>query len=789
MTLHTLLLTMKKKYILWFEEVGKEDVGVVGGKGANLGEMINAKLPVPYGFVVSADAYFYFIEKNNLTHKIEHALHALNVENTKELVDAAKRVQKLILSQPVPKDLHLAIVDHYNMLLSRQADRYKSKSVQTAVAGSLSALYKDPLVAVRSSATAEDLPDASFAGQQETYLNIAGENNVIQKVRECWASLFTERAIYYRQQKGFDHLKVGLAAVVQLMVQSDVSGVAFSVDPISHDKKTITIEAIYGLGEYIVQGRVTPDHYEVDKQTLAINKSEIKKQTIELSKKGTETVERAVTGSRATSQKLTPKQIIEVAKLVKRIEKHYFFPQDIEWALEDGVVYITQSRPITTVSQTGSSDNSAFVSADGAKLLFKADPASPGVAIGRPVVLTSPKENDKIKKGDILVSSYTSPDYVPAMKRAVAIVTEMGGRTSHAAIVSRELGIPAVVGAENATKLLARERIISVNGSTGEVYKGSVVVRAGSTDSQSADAQKKIKTTTKVYVNLAQPEAAERVAKLHVDGIGLLRAEFIMADIGVHPKLIIKQGKQNEFIDTLTEKLLLFAKPFSPRPITYRANDFRTNEYRHLKGGETYEPSEENPMIGFRGASRYIADRQVFAMELEAIKRVRAAGYKNINLMIPFIRVPSELVEIKKIIAEHGLLGRPSFKLWIMVEVPSSVILIDEFLKIGVDGVSVGTNDLTMLLLGVDRDNHEIAHLYDERNPAVLWALKRVITACKKHNATVSICGQGPSDYPELAEQLVRWGMTSLSVTPDVIGRTRMLVADIEKKLWQESKK
>lgn len=775
-----------KKYLVWFEEVGKNDISMVGGKGANLGEMLNAGFPIPYGFIITSNAYFYFLERSKLRSQIANILSVCNVDNTKELHDASSRIQKLILESSVPKDLIIQIHDHYEKLLGRQKAFFKKKGMAAEALSRVKSVLSPALVAVRSSATAEDLPTASFAGQQETYLNVLGENSLIQKVRQCWASLFTERAIYYRHHNHFDHMKVGLAAVVQLMVQSDKSGIAFSIDPVTNDKTKITIEAIYGLGEYIVQGKVTPDHYEVDKKTLTVITAEVKTQTVKMVKKGRNNVEEKISSSLGAKQKLTNEEIRRVAKLVAEIEKHYYFPQDIEWAIEDKQVYIVQSRPITTMGKTRQAEDKPALSVNRV-LLIKADPASPGAGVGQPVILRSPEENDKIKPGDILVAAYTSPDYVPAMKRAAAIVTEMGGRTSHAAIVSRELGIPAVVGAEGATKLLKRETIITVNGSSGEVFRGNVMI--GSTSEGRKKIYKKIKTITKVYVNLAQPEAAERVAKLDVDGIGLLRAEFIMADIGVHPKQIIKQGRQREFIGKLTEKLLMFAKPFAPRPIVYRANDFRTNEYRHLKGGEEYEPHEENPMIGFRGASRYIADQAVFAMELEAIKKVRAKGFKNINLMIPFIRIPQELILIKKILRAHDLLDKPSFKLWIMVEVPSAAIMIEDFLKVGVDGVSIGTNDLTMLILGVDRDNQEIAHLYDERNPAVLWALERIIRAAKKYGVTCSICGQGPSDYPELAERLVEWGMTSLSVTPDVIERTREVVHEVEKKLWQKSKK
>lgn len=792
---------MRKKFLVWFEEVDKEDVNLVGGKGANLGEMLNAHFPVPYGFIVTSSAYFYFLEKNNLARKIRDYLSIVNFDNPKELRTISLTIKDLFFQGEIPKDLMKQIVDYYDQLLVKEAKIYRLGDLALH---RIKGLFSPPLVAVRSSATAEDLPTASFAGQQETFLNIKGENHLIQKIRECWASLFTERAIYYRHQQGFDHLKVGLAAVVQRMIQSEKSGIAFSIDPITNNKSVITIEAIFGLGEYIVQGKVTPDHYEVDKKTLKIIKKEIKRQTLKFIKKGRENVEVKLSEKEGSKQKLTDEEIVKIAALVRNIEKHYYFPQDIEWVIEKGQVYIVQSRPITTIHEKNSKSqiptpnqilNSKFQIPN--SLILKGDPASPGIGYGSPVIIFSPKEIDKVKKGDVLVASQTNPDYVPAMRKATAIVTEKGGRTSHAAIVSRELGIPAVVGAEKATKILKYEKIISVNGSTGEIFRGNILssskfkvsVLPADRQSSKLEVKKSIKTKTKIYVNLAEPDQAEKVAKMDVDGVGLLRAEFMIADFGIHPKLIIKEKKQRLFINYLAKNLLIFAKAFSPRPVVYRATDFKTNEYRHLRGGSFYEPKEENPMIGFRGASRYLVDKEVFLMELEAIKKVREEGFKNIYLMIPFIRTPIELLQLRQILKEVGLLGLPSFKLWIMVEVPSTVIMLEEFIKIGIDGVSVGTNDLTMLILGVDRDNQEIASLYNEKNPAVLWALEKIIKTCRKYNITSSVCGQAPSDYPDLVEKLVEWGITSLSLNPDVIEQTRLHVFEVEKKLWQKLKK
>ena len=767
-----------KKPIVWFEEVGKNDVGLVGGKGANLGEMVNASLPVPYGFVITAQAYFDFIEKAGIKNRIMSLLSKINCENSEELNQASKHIGEMIIASELPKNLVKEIISFYDNLEIKENKFFNSDvSLLKSGLSKIKSLYKAPLVAVRSSATAEDLPTASFAGQQDTYLNVKGEAYLLKKVKECYASLFTPRAIYYRNEQKFDHSKVGLAVVVQKMIESEKSGAAFSIDPVTNDKNRIVIEAIFGLGEYIVQGKVTPDHYEVDKRSLVITKKEISKQDVKFVKSNIANKEVKL-GKAGSLIKLTDQEIIKVALLVRDIEKHYCFPQDIEWAVQNNRVYITQSRPITTTK------NNVVSSLGGdLPLLFSGAPASPGIGVGVVKIIMTPAEIGKIKTGDILVAPQTNPDYVPAMKKAAAIVTEKGGRTSHAAIVSRELGIPAVVGAEGATKILKDGMVISVNGLTGDVFSGKAV---SSPSLSKTPKTLKLRTATNIYTNLAQPDQAAKVAKMHVDGIGLLRAEFVIAEIGVHPKQFIKEKKQDIFINRLSRELMKFVAPFSPRPVIYRATDFKTNEYRNLTGGKEFEPHEENPMLGFRGACRYIANPEVFEMELRAIKNIWEKGYRNLHLMIPFVRVPWELIKIKQLVEKTGLLSYPEFKLWIMVEVPSAALNLEEFIKVGIDGVSIGTNDLTMMLLGVDRDSEEVASVYDERTPVVLNVLEYIVKTCRKYNITCSICGQAPSDYPEIAEKLVRAGITSLSVTPDVIDRTRQIVFDVEKKLYKE---
>jgi len=749
-------MTQGKKAIVWFNEVTKEDIAIVGGKGANLGEMTNANIPVPSGFIITADAYFDFVKKSKLTDKIRQLLKPLDPGDSKQLLKTAAQVKKLVLDTPMPAELAREIEQAYIKM------------------------GKGP-VAVRSSATAEDLPEASFAGQQRTLLNMEGEKRVVTAVRECWASLFEPRAIFYRQQHGFDHFKVGIAVPVQKMIQSQASGVMFTIEPVTSDSSKIVIEAVYGLGEAIVSGEVTPDLYVVDKDSLKIINTKIVNQESQLVKNPTAGAEETnmwapLPASTQSKQKLTDSEILKIAWLGKQIEDHYRFPQDIEWAKEDSEIYILQTRPVTTIKEGAGAELEIPIPP-----LLTGAPASPGLASGPVRIVPEASQIDKVKAGDILVAEMTTPDFVPAMKRAVAIVTNRGGRTAHAAIVSRELGIPCVVGTEGATTTLTDGQVITVDGSHGKVYSGKVSRRMRTTTM--ADMfRETIKTRTRLYVNLAQPELAETVAARHVDGVGLLRAEFMIAEIGEHPRYMISQKRGQEFVSKLAKGIETFAKAFNPRPVVYRTTDFKTNEYKELTGGQEYEELEENPMLGFRGCSRYIHDREVFKLEIEAIKRVRQK-YKNLWVMLPFVRTISELTQTKEILEAEGLVRSQDFKLWMMVEVPSNIFLIDKFLEVGIDGISIGSNDLTQLILGIDRDSEKLAETFDERNEAVLIALERAIKVSKSMGVTSSICGQAPSVYPELTEKLVEWGITSVSVSPDMIGTTREIIAKAEASL------
>lgn len=745
------------KTVVWFEEVTKGDIAMVGGKGANLGEMTNAHIPVPNGFVVTSQTYFDFIERSNLMDKIRAMLEPVDINNSKALQQVSVKVKQLIEDAQIPEETAAEIREAYGKL------------------------GKGP-VAVRSSATAEDLPDASFAGQQSTFLNIQGENEVVAAVKSCWASLFEARAIFYRVQQKFDHFKVGIAVPVQKMVQSSASGVMFTLEPVTSDRSKILIEAIFGLGEAIVGGEVKPDFYVIDKAKMAIALKKVSHQEWQLVRNPDRhgehlNIQQPIPEALRSEQKITDEDILKLAKLGKQIEEHYKFPQDIEWAKEDGKLFVLQTRPITTIKETNVDEGPEI----NAPVILTGNAASPGVASGAVRILADPSEIDKIQDGDILVASMTTPDYVPAMKRAVAIVTDRGGRTAHAAIVSRELGIPCVVGAERATKLFKDGQIITVDGTHGKIYEGKVTRRV-ETSGVSNIMRESLKTKTKIYVNLAQPELAEKVAAHNVDGIGLLRAEFMIAHIGEHPRYMLEQGRGKEYVQKLADGISIFTKAFNPRPVTYRTNDFKSNEYRKLKGGEKYESDEENPMLGYRGASRYIVDLDLFQLELEAIKRVRQT-YKNLNVMIPFVRTVSELRRTKEIIEASGLIRSPEFKLWMMAEIPSNIFLLEKFLAVGIDGISIGSNDLTQLILGVDRDNERLRDSFDERDEAVMMALEKAVKTAKSMGVTSSICGQAPSVYPELTEKLVEWGITSVSVSPDMIGTTREIIFKAEQRL------
>src|SRR3990167_2686284 len=740
---------------VFFKEIDKGDIGLVGGKGANLGEMANAGFPVPNGFAITVEAYDLFLEENNLLSEVTRILKTIDHSDPAQLEGASRKIQNLIVRGKIPQ-----------VVISEVAKSYSK----------LSGAFKKALVAVRSSATAEDLPEASFAGQQATFLNIKGEANLLNSVRECWASLFTARAIFYRVENKVPHEKVKISVIVQIMVQSEITTLSFSLDPVTNEKDRVVIEAVWGLGEMIVQGLVLPDRYVVQKETFSILSKHISDQSIQLIKVDGETKKADVPKKLIDRQKISDEEIIKLAQIADKLQKHYYFPQDAEWAKEGKNLYIVQTRPVTTTKERVVEKSEGYATA--LTSILTGTPASPGIASGPVKIITSAKEIEKVKPGDVLVAPMTSPDFVPAMRKAVAIVTDQGGQTSHAAIVSRELGIPCVVGTKMATKELKAEQIVTVDGATGQVYLGSKKVKEVPKEEEVRPTHQK--TATKLYVNLGEPRRAREIGKLNVDGVGLLRAEFMIGEIGIHPKEAIKNKDQDKFIDKLAAGLSLFCESFEGKPVVYRATDFKTNEYRSLPGGKFWEPEEPNPLLGFRGAFRYVANPDVFNLELQAIKKVRQK-HRNLWLMIPFVRSVEELSAVRRIVAAEGLFENPTFKLWMMVELPVNVILLEDFIKVGIDGVSVGSNDLTMLLLGTDQDNAEVAKAFNERSPAVLWALRRVIRKCNKLGVTSSICGQAPSVYEDLVEKLVGYGVTSISVNPDAVDRVRHDILDAER--------
>ena len=782
--------------IVQFSEVSRDDISLVGGKGANLGELTNAGLPVPPGFIVTAEAYRQFLETNGLFQPLQQLLGDLNVEDSATLQAKAAEAQKLILSKPMPAKLNQEISKAYELLVREHPE--------------------GQFVAVRSSATAEDLPSASFAGQQATFLNVRGADAVCQSVQHCWASLFEARAIYYRVQQKIELKDVAIAVPVQAMVNSEKAGVMFTIDPVKNDKSVLVIEGALGLGEAVVSGTVTPDRFVVSKEKFDIVERQVNSQPWKIVRAEDSTgmlgtKHETIPAEQRATQKLTDDEVIALAKLGVKIEEHYQSPQDTEWAIAGGTTYIVQARPVTTLtktvpvtnaesgesvisnpSQTG--EKSESVAQDfsqarndntpNAKPILKGGSASMGSAFGVVRIISDPSQLDRVQKGDVLVAEMTSPDYVPAMKRASAIVTDTGGRTSHAAIVSRELSIPCVVGTGTATHVLKDGQLVTVDGTAGLVYQGKLnIPKTDITPKSDARYTREIPVTgTKVYVNLADPDLAEKIAAEPVDGVGLLRAEFMVAGIGEHPKAMEQDGRGAEYTAKLAEGLTKFAAAFDPRPIIYRATDFKTNEYRKLKGGEEFEPQEENPMLGYRGALRYRTEPKLFRRELDAIIEVRRS-HPNLWLMIPFVRTTAELKEVIELVEASGLKRGPNFKIYMMCEIPANVILLDEFLDVGIDGVSIGSNDLTQLVLGVDRDNGQIAESFDERNEAVIRCVQYVIHTCRKRNVSVGICGQAPSVYPEFTEMLVNAGITSVSVNPDVIVSTRQLIASIEKRL------
>ena len=780
---------MKKEeqFLLWFEQLERKDVDLVGGKSSSLGEMTaKTDVPVPYGFATTAYAYRYFIKESGLEEKMRSILSELtDVENSALLRDVSARLRDAIMAEKMPQDLQDAIGAAYVELGKRVGE-------------------ENPYVAVRSSATAEDLPDASFAGQQDTYLNVQGAETIIAKVKECYASCFTDRAVYYREKQGFDHIEVALSAVVQMMVFSKTSGVMFTVNVATGDDNNILIEAAFGLGEYVVQGTVTPDNYTISKHDHKIIDRCVNEQDIMLvRKKGGDCEEVQVPEELRKVQTLTDEQILELADYAKKIEKHYGCYMDMEWGVDERTnkIWILQARPETVWSRRNKEggakvQESKSMTTTDHKVIVKGLPASPGKVSGRVHVILDPSRIDEFKEGEILVTEMTAPDWVPAMKKAKAIVTDSGGMTCHASIVSRELGIPCIVGTksrgEAATVTIPDGIDVTIDATHGVVYEG--IIEEAKKENQAgaavAVAEYFPPTGTKVYMNLGDPELAEKYSSLPCDGIGLMREEFIWTTyIHEHPLYLIKTGHPEKVVDQLAEGMRQVCQAMAPRPVTLRFSDFKSSEYRDLKGGDEFEPYEPSALLGWRGASRYYDPKYIeaFKLECQAVVKVREEfGLKNLNVMIPFCRNVEECEKVVKIMAECGLERGKDFKVWLMAEIPSNIILADQFNKY-VDGYSIGSNDLTMLVLGCDRDNDTVSHIYDERNLAVRRAVRHLIEVAHSEGKTVSICGQAPSVYPEFCEFLIKSGIDSISVNPDTVKFTKKLVAQVEQRVMLDA--
>jgi len=759
-----------------FSELSTADVPYAGGKGANLGQLTQAGIPVPPGFVVGAPAYAAFRTQTGLGGRLAELLGGLDVEDTEALQKASEQAQTAVRESAMPGWLAEAIAKAY---------------------GELAAGDADVPVAVRSSATAEDTASASFAGMNETFLNVLGREAVIDAVKRCWTSLFGARTIYYRGQRGFSQSEMDIAVVVQRQIPSTRAGVMFTIDPATGEEDHLVIEGSFGLGEAVVSGAVSPDRYVVDKPLMAIlTRSARPKELVIESAPAGGTVTRMLTQEESLRPVLSDEEVVRLAELGIAIEREYGVPQDTEWAFDPtGKIWMLQSRPITTVVSKSAAAEAAAAQPIGhiGAELARGLGAAPGRASGAARLLRSLSDAGKLGAGDILVTHMTSPDWVPLMRRAAAIVTDSGGMTCHAAIVSRELGIPCVVGTGEATKKLRDGELITVDATHGTVREGAddnaKAVSSSVSPGASLDGHVRVSapiiTGTRLLVNLSEPSQVERAAALDVDGVGLVRAELMLVEAldGTHPRKLLAEGRGDEFVDRLAGALETFAAGFAPRPITYRATDFRTNEFRGLAGGEEFEPEEANPMIGFRGALRYVEQPEVFHLELKAISRVWDAGHTNFHLMLPFVRTTDELRRCRELVGEAGLLDRSGFELWIMAEVPSVLFNLERYAALGVCGISIGSNDLTQLLLGADRDSGELAGTFDERDPAVTDYLEQLIPRARAAGLQTSICGQAPSVYPEYAELLVRAGIDAISVSTDVVDRTRRLIASAEQRL------
>lgn len=747
-------------YVLKFEDLSKSDIGIAGGKGANLGELTQAGIPVPPGFVVTAETYEKFMEDSGINGEVMDILDRIDINNTKELQNASKEIKSIITSTPIPDDMSTLILEAYNQLSQRVGE-------------------DDVDVAIRSSATAEDLPEASFAGQQETYLHVSGNDDVIEYVRKCWASLFEARAIFYREENNFEHSKVFIAVVVQKMAHADKAGVMFTVNP-STGEEIALIEGSWGLGEAVVSGDVTPDNYAVDKKTNKVTNVTIsnKKVMYTNDKKGT-SIKIEVPEEKRNERVLSDAELIELTEMGKKIQTHYDQPMDTEWAFENGTLYLLQARPITTLGDVELNDSES--NGDVGDVLVRGLGASPGMASGKVKIINDIDELDKIKESDIMVTTMTTPDMVPAMRRASGIVTDEGGITCHASIISRELGIPCVVGTGSATTTLKENSGVTLDGKKGLVFDGISEVISEVAPIASTNVEAPIVTVTEVKANVSMPEAAERAATTGADGVGLLRTEHLMLTAGVHPGKFIEEGREDELINIIADNVKIVVDAFYPKPVWYRTLDAPTDEFITLDGGEN-EPEEHNPMLGWRGIRRELDQPEILKCEFKALKKLYDQGYTNIGVMIPLSQTPDELKQAKALCSEVGLEPHKDIDFGMMVEIPAAALTIEDYIDVGIDFVSLGTNDLTQYTLAVDRNNEFVAKHYSEEHPAVMKLIEMTIRKCAEAGIKCSICGQAGS-VPHIVEKLVAFGISSVSSNADAVAEVRKTVARAEQKI------
>jgi pyruvate,water dikinase len=746
------------KFIKWLSELSKNDIAIAGGKGANLAELYNMKLPVPPAFVITAQAFDYFLTTSNLKERINSVIRSINIEDTAELEAKAREIQELVKNTLLPEDLKEAIIEAYDNL---NVDTEVLKTASTDVLKILKSAREPCFVAVRSSATTEDLSTASFAGQQETFLNVKGNVELTEAIRKCFASLFTARAIYYRSRKGFAHEKSLIAVIIERMINSDKAGVVFTVNPTTN-KDELVIEAAFGLGEGVVSGAIMPDYYIVNKKNLKIEKKNIGTKEIFFTRNSAgKTIKQRLHPSKKNQQVLSDSEIKQVANYSLDIEQHYKVPQDIEFAVELGHAYIVQTRPVTTLAKK------LEISEIKKEAILQGLGASPGMASGTVKVVYTLADLSKIKKGDVLVTKMTNPDMVVAMQKAAAIITDEGGATAHAAIVSREMGIPCVVGTKHATSVLKEGTLVTVNGSSGRVYEGKISVEA-----PEIKVLPVVPTKTQIKVIIDLPDFAERAAKSNAQGIGLLRLEGIIASAKKHPLQYLREEKIDDYEKLLFEGIKKIMQHFPSEQAWIRTSDIRSDEFQHLEGSPEVEP---NPMLGMHGIRASLTNPALPKAELRAIKRIREQGF-NVGIMLPQVISVEEVKKVRELLKETEM---PKVEFGVMIETPAAVEIIEELCNQGIDFVSFGTNDLTQYTLAVDRGNEKVQFLYDEMHPAVLSQLERVIKICKQHGVRTSICGQAGS-RKEMVKFLVEKGIDSISVNADAAYEISKLVQEIE---------